>query len=291
MVIACPLENVTVYPELVESSPSTSASTTASAHSLSTRNRNKFPFQNRGAKKAGSKKIYKRCDFDFSHNGTPLFEFNSNTMSQWKGELPPFLEVGELGPFYDGDEYEMMDDREYAEMVKEGMGKGLDWMGQEIEGERKVVSPFAGQWWKVFYEGVSRDAARWCSIRSAMSRGKCRVVVRYTEFEDDYEGQDVEMEGGLFGLGIDLEGSAGGFEGGEGKKIKERLVGRQRLTRSETRRRSGLGMSEVSSSGVVIGVGSAGNGLGESGRSRAVGNTELGASVGKGGKGKGVVKK
>jgi hypothetical protein len=45
---------------------------------------------------------------------------------------------------------------------------------------------------------------------------------------------------------------------GESRKIKERLVGRGRMTRSETRRRSGLGMGEVSSSGVVMGIGAAG---------------------------------
>jgi len=105
--------------------------------------------------------------------------------------------------------------------------------------------------------------------------------------EDGDGDADVEMEDRVFGLGIEFEdGSAGGGLG-VGKK-RERLVGRQRVTRSEARRRSGLGMSEMSSGGVVMGVGAP---LGESARSRVVGNKDLGAAgggvgigVGKGGK-------
>ena len=68
--------------------------------------------------------------------------------------------------------------------------------------------------------------------------------------------------------------------GGKGK-IRERIVGRQRLTRSETRRRSGLGIGG-SVSGVAIGIGA--GVLGESSRSRGVGNKDLGKEKKKGGK-------
>jgi hypothetical protein len=111
-------------------------------------------------------------------------------------------------------------------------------------------------------------------------------VVRYEEFAGDAglgDGEeggvvDVEMEDRVFGLGIEFEeGSGGGGLGGVLGKKRERLGGRQRVTRSEARRRSGLGLSAVSSGGVVMGVGAP---VGESAKSRAVGNKDLGAGGG-----------
>jgi len=192
-------------------------------------------------------------------------------------ELPPFLEVGEIGPFYSGDEHEIFSDADCEAKIKQSGGDNKKyWLGPE-QGGNKVESPYKGQWWEVFYQQIAVDAARWEGIRAAMSRGKCRVVIRYTEFTEDinFESDSLAMAigcevEGLFGLGIGgLDaGALGG--GGEGKKIKERIAGRQRLTRSETRRRSGLGLSEVSSSGVVVGIGGpgavgAGKGKGKSG--------------------------
>ncbi|KAE9365776.1 hypothetical protein N431DRAFT_472371 [Stipitochalara longipes BDJ] len=241
MVFASPLENVTSYPEAVDAQP---------PRQMSLSSLPKFR-PSSSYQHSGGRKVYKRRDFDFSHNGCPVFEFNTSSSTLFPSTssqtaIPQFLEVGEIGPFYAGDEFSLCDEKEFDERIKAAEVKV-----EGEEGVRKVESPFQGQWWKVFYEGVSEDVARWEGIRSAMARGKCRVVVRYTEFEDDRDKMDIDP------VGLGLSGFEGGFGGGmgEGKKIKERLVGRQRLTRSETRRRSGLGMSEVCSSGVVMGVG------------------------------------
>jgi hypothetical protein len=271
LVFACPLENVTAYPEALDTQSSSSTS------SLPTRNR--FPSSS-SAKRSG-KKIYKRRDFDFSHNGLPIFEFNNTTGGMFNGddgsELPPFLEVGEIGPFHSGDEHEIFSDADCEAKIRPSGGENKEyWLGPE-QGGNKVESPYKGQWWEVFYQQIAADAARWEGIRAAMSRGKCRVVIRYTEFTEDiyFESDSLAMAigcevEGLFGLGIGgLDAGALGA-GGEGKKIKERIAGRQRLTRSETRRRSGLGLSEVSSSGAIVGIGGpgavgAGKGKGKSG--------------------------
>ncbi|KAH8749293.1 hypothetical protein BGZ57DRAFT_915253 [Hyaloscypha finlandica] len=269
LVFACPLENVTAYPEALDTQSSTDTSSFSS--------RTKFLFSSR----RGGKKIYKRKDFDFSHNGLPIFEFNNTTGGMFNGddgsELLPFLEVGEIGPFYSGDEHDIFSDADCEVKIGQSGGDNKKYWLDPEQGGNKVESPYKGQWWEVFYQQIAVDAARWEGIRAAMSRGKCRVVIRYTEFTEDinFESDSLAMAigcevGGLFGLGIGgLDAGALGA-GGEGKKIKERIAGRQRLTRSETRRRSGLGLSEVSSSGVIVGIGGpgavgAGKGKGKSG--------------------------
>lgn len=253
MVFACPLDNVTSYPEAVDTQQ---APPSSSSNPLSCRSKRALLINKNGL--GASKKAYKRRDFDFSHNGVPVFEFNSSTSGLFPSHenLPPFLEIGELGPFYHGDEFSLLSDAEFEHKVKSvEENRTENWLGEVVEGGNDLQSPYSGQWWKVFYESVGRDAARWEGIRGAMGRGRCRVVLRYAEFEVDPDSQNNfgEMDVDAIGLGIGGLENVGG--GGEGKKIRERLVGRQRLTRSETRRRSGLGMSEVSSSGVVVGIG------------------------------------
>jgi hypothetical protein len=266
LVFACPLENVTAYAEAADTQSSTSAT---SASDLSGRRR----FLDSGEAKAG-KKIYKRRDFDFSHNGLPVFEFSSRAGGGFAAddgrecELPPFLEVGEIGPFYDGDGYEFYSDVSVEAKIRGGQEETM----QKVVGvgmtEKGIECPYKGQWWKVFYEQLAADAARWDRIRAAMSRGKCRIVVRYTAFESESESEsegiamaiDTEAEG-IFDVGLGIGGLQSGSAGpGERKKIKERLVGRQRLTRSETRRRSGLGMTEVASNRAAVGIGASGAG-------------------------------
>jgi len=219
--------------------------------------------------------VYKRKDFDISHNGLPIFEFNSCSLFNGN-QQPNFLSVEGIGPWYEGDEYEELGKGEYRALVEryleenEGGGKG---MGRP--------SPYRGTWWAEFYRRVGEDAQRWEEIRGAMGRGKCRVVVRWREWvESGGEEEDVEMD-----MGDSSALFHGAGSGGHGrKKIKERLAGRHsRLTRSETRRRSQLGFSQsASASGVAIGIGGAG--LGESLRSRALGNRELKKGRGGGGK-------
>lgn len=88
------------------------------------------------------------------------------------------------------------------------------------------------------------DRAMWRSVRRAMGRGKCRVVIRWSEFECG-DVKDVDM-GELAGRGVK----------------------HKRITRSETRRRSGLGFG----GGEVIGGSAA---LADSTRARALGNKDL----------------
>ena len=51
--------------------------------------------------------------------------------------------------------------------------------------DRSTEVPHArvGKWWDMFYEEVYKEEARWRRIRECMSRGKCRVVIRWVEAE------------------------------------------------------------------------------------------------------------
>ncbi|PMD35020.1 hypothetical protein L207DRAFT_638481 [Hyaloscypha variabilis F] len=275
MVFACPLSNVVAYPEALDAQPPSQCTILSRASRPSSQNQN----QN------GGKKLYKRRDFDFSRNGIPIFEFHapsfpsppstsSSTQTSHQLAHQQFLSIGEIGPFYPGDLCSPLPEAEYIQNIKSFQDKAKAKAeaiaaGRDGEEERKVVSPWSGQWWKVFYEGVSGEVGRWEGVKASMGRGKCRVVVRFTEWEGEDEGErmDLDREEGV-GLGLSgVEGvgmGLGGMGMGESRKIKERLVGRGRMTRSETRRRSGLGMGEVSSSGVVMGIGAAGGVKGKS---------------------------
>ena len=103
---------------------------------------------------------------------------------------------------------------------------------------------------------MAKDVERWEKIRTAMGRSKCRVVVRWTETVD---------EQGKF-----VDGTSSGKQFGDKKGALAK-----RLTRSETRRRSVLGVSETPvglAIGGVVGVGA----MGESTKSRAAGNFRAG---------------
>jgi hypothetical protein len=254
---------------------------------------------NGGAAQRG-KKLHKRKDFDFSHQGTPLFEFSSLDLfptTSTSEQTRSFLSVENLRRFFHGeDEYEEFSDEEYKSVIRQwedagymlgdrdkdggrdrngaGVDRG-DGMDREEghEREKELPSPYKGHWWKCFYEGMYRDAARWNRVRAAMGMGMCRVVVRWVEYQSDPttsasgglgDREDLEMGGMGVGVGLGI-----GVRGG-------------RLTRSESRRRSQLGVSSTSGCGTVIGIGSGsggeGNmgvskeiidGLGESARSRA----------------------
>jgi hypothetical protein len=288
LVFACPTAHVTSYPSVVEE-PSTEPETNPD-----------YPVLRNGNRGARGKKIHKRKDFDFSHQGTPLFEFSSvdlfptSSPSTSGSQTRSFLSVENLGRFFHGqDEYEEFSDEEYKSVIEKWEdngyrlcdgrdrawgrvkgGDGVDRDGEEgHQREKELPSPYKGQWWKFFYEGMYRDAARWNKVRAAMGMGMCRVVVRWVEYQSDPttsasgglgDREDLEMGGMGVGVGLGI-----GVRGG-------------RLTRSESRRRSQLGVSSTSGCGTVIGIGSGsggeGNmgvskeiidGLGESARSRA----------------------
>ena len=143
-----------------------------------------------------------------------------------------------------------------------GEGGGPD-VATGVKGSKikEMPAPNRGKWWEVFYKSMYADCRKWEKVRTAMGRGKCRVVIRWEErertAEEDDDGMDIRMG-----------------EAGKGRcrvpKGKERMAfGKHaRMTRSETRRRSALGLGGESSSGIVIGVG-------ETGRSRALANKDL----------------
>lgn len=143
----------------------------------------------------------------------------------------------------------------------------------EGEGEGGSDSPSVrkGKWWSAFYKGMYADEARWERIREAMSRGKCRVVVRWVErdlfaaprepglaeammgLEEDGDAA-VLSHAGVVGLGVTLDAAASGSGGG--RKIKERLAGRKTSSRNLLRRSAlALGAEALGSNGHVMGVG------------------------------------
>jgi len=180
-----------------------------------------------------------------------------------------------MGGWDERDEHMPYTEEEYTQAMKEreessalagnGTSKnGLYGLKDQDEAD-ELPGPNKGLWWKRFYESIYADVGRWKKVRSAMGRGKCRVVVRWVELEAQPEDEfDVILEGGEgvglgmgVGLGIGM-GSGGGVssvKGTMGKrklKPKERLVmdKQARVTRSETRKHSALGL-EVMSTGVV----------------------------------------
>ncbi|KAH7346813.1 hypothetical protein BKA65DRAFT_585886 [Rhexocercosporidium sp. MPI-PUGE-AT-0058] len=320
VVFACPASNVTEYPDCKDDSappdpqsPSTSyiyslapsyRSSNSNAHPLYSSNSN-----TRTRSTSSAKKFYKRKDYDFSFQGTPLFEFSSATLfstpSQPRHEI---LSIDALGSWYPSDSFGLCDLAEYQARLRawddevENLSREERKEDDRAYRDRSAEEPHArkGVWWEKFYEGVYREEGRWRRIRECMSRGKCRIVVRWVESEmsppslsgstfqarnrskktspnlgfssDDADGDSDMSEGagdalglGLgIGLGVRLNGNSGNR--GDGKKIKERLAGRRavsgpaRVTRSEARRRSGLGVFSTSQetvvgSGVLIGVG------------------------------------
>lgn len=202
-----------------------------------------------------------------------------------------FLSVEGIGGWHEEDPFEACGQREWQHKMDE-WGIEVDDLGREEKREDEQIGrvraseapcAYQGVWWTKFYERVYEDEARWRRIREAMARGKCRVIIRWSEFEDDaadeddglgYGEGDEDMEGvGTESIGLGVRLNGGSLSSSSGKKIKERLVGRRacvqgnRVTRAETRRRSGLGVFSSSqenlglgTSGILIGSGVGGGG-------------------------------
>ena len=253
VVFAAPKAHVTSYPEAIENLEAPSPP---------------YPFT------GTSKSVEKRIDYDFSFSGVPIFEFSSADMFSHTSKRTEFLSIEQMGGWYENDPFQEYTKEEYRRMCSlwedgewgspssTAVGEGLD---DEGNPKASMPAPNQGVWWRVFYQRMYEDCARWEKVKKAMGRGKCRVVVRWNERagEDGVEmgiGGPVSAEHGL-GLG--------------GKKVTHG----KRLTRSETRRRSGLGLSDPST-GVQIGVGGCGTTLSESFKSRAAGNRDLGRGAG-----------
>jgi hypothetical protein len=253
LVFAAPKAHITSYPEAIENLETPSSP---------------YPF-------AGtSKNVEKRIDYDFSFSGVPIFEFSSADMFSHTSKRTEFLSIEQMGGWYENDPFQEYTKEEYKRMYslwEDGewgsrSGTAAD-EGFDDEGNPKasMPAPNRGFWWNVFYQRMHEDCARWENVKKAMGRGKCRVVVRWNERAG---GEDVEMV-----IGGAVDGKQGLGLGG--KKVAQG----KRLTRSETRRCSGLGLNDPSS-GVQIGVGGSGAALSETIKSRAAGNRELGRVAG-----------
>jgi hypothetical protein len=228
LVFAAPLAHVTVYPESIEKdAASPEAPGTA------------------GFEQDGGKAVHKRIDYDFSHQGAPLFEFSSAGL--FAGQLTDFLSVEKIGAFCAADGYESYSEKEY-----QGLYEAWVQMGGSAEGGAfgKMPCPNRGVWWKEFYRRVGEDCERWRKVRRAMGRGTCRIVLRWVETEDEEDGEEHEEEEEDFGrVGRTLGGRSMGS--GRGYNLKKKLNANsgveekmRRLTRSESRRRSGLGLGD-----------------------------------------------
>ncbi|KAG4427821.1 hypothetical protein IFR05_016695, partial [Cadophora sp. M221] len=323
VVFACPASNVTEYPDCKDDSapPDPPAPSTSYTHSLAPSYLNSASnSRTRTSPPSTAKKIYKRKDYDFSFQGVPIFEFNqSSTFRTPNRPLFNILSIENLGSWYPSDASGFCELPEYQARLR-AWDEEVDALSREERKaddrayrDRGLEDPHAkrGVWWEMFYQEVYREERRWRRVRECMSRGKCRIVVRWVESEsslspslgqkgksngsrsrkrnktspnlgfssDDAEGDedmsdDAGMDLGLglgIGLGVRLNGNSANR--GDGKKIKERLAGRRvasgpaRVTRSEARRRSSLGVFSTSQetvvgSGVLIGIGNGADSVG-----------------------------
>jgi hypothetical protein len=253
LVFACPTAHVTSYPSIIET-PSTSSNPTnpleTSASTQTQTIKPNYPFlrsttttTNNSSRRGSHKKIHKRKDFDFSHQGTPLFEFSSvdlfPTNGQTEAQARSFLSVENLGRFFGSeDEWEECSDEEYKFVVQQwedndyrlgttdtaryGSKGGGDGDGDRCgvkdgdrdeghEREKELPSPYKGLWWKCFYEAMYRDAARWNRVRLAMGMGMCRVVVRWVDYQPNpitsaSEGMKGAGEGMIEGEDAEMSG-------------------------------------------------------------------------------------
>ena len=252
LVFAAPKAHITTYPSNTEN------------HDGSISNR-PHHFTNK------SKKVYKRTDYDFSFSGIPLFEFSSTDIFTATSVRHEFLSIEQMGGWSESDPFSAYSDDEYQRMYS--LWEDGEWdlsadapragrFDKDGRPTAPIPPPNRGAWWKVFYERMATDVERWKMIRTAMGRGKCRVVVRWTETLDE---QGLETNG-LLGVSGKLLGGSNGAQG-------------KRLTRSETRRRSGLSVSETPLGLAIDGVDGLGA-LGESSKLRAGGCLGRAVAVG-----------
>jgi hypothetical protein len=200
VVFAAPLAHVTVYPETVENVP-------PSPETLKWR-----PGR-------PSLKLHKRIDYDFSHDGLPLFEFSSAGL--FDGQRTDFLSVERMRGFCAGDQYKEYSDEEYNAMYEEWLQRG----GIEGGGFGTIPCPCKGVWWREFYRRVGEDYEMWQRVKRAMEKGKCRIVLRWWEFnaaKDDDDNERGGRDGNGDGKGYDGYGNGKGSGNGKGKGKRTR---------------------------------------------------------------------
>ncbi|KAL2070047.1 hypothetical protein VTL71DRAFT_14727 [Oculimacula yallundae] len=319
VVFACPASNITEYPDCKDDSapppPSTihSRSHVPGAPAYFTSQAQTLPHLDTRSSSSSSevKKIYKRKDYDFSFQGIPLFEFSSSALFSVPSRSDfSILSIENIGSWYPSDESGFCTIDEWQSRIRawedeiDNLGREERKVEERAYRERGSEDPSAkrGVWWARFYEGVYAEERRWRRIKECMSRGKCRVVVRWVELEstppmsslgsgfgpalrgkknktsplmdlgDEFGEGDADMndfdDAAInLGLGIDIDHGRTRRGSGENKKFKERIARRRlssgaqaKVTRSEARRRSGLGVFSTSQetvvgAGVLIGIG------------------------------------
>lgn len=140
------------------------------------------------------KKSDLRQDFDFSHHGIPIFEFSSVELLSAlypKGHAPKhgtqFLSVEGLGGYDHYDYCGHLAPRVYLDKLQDREEFPEKWEKNEYGEDRKapagLQSPKSGLWWEEFFKRVGDDKNVWEDIRNAMGRGRCRVVVQWSETE------------------------------------------------------------------------------------------------------------
>jgi hypothetical protein len=198
------------------------------------------------------KTIYKRKDYDLSHQGIPLFEFGGAAKVFGEDSIEQFLSVEALGPWYEGDPYASQKPEDYEELHRrwkqaidedaqeECMELAAQGLSRNIRDPRhEPPTPFQGIWWDRFYKGIYEDAERWRAVRRAMGVGHLRVVVRWVEYEPKYypdlgsSDEDSQMSGmdagGAYGIGDRAEqGNTSGTGMGFGGVRNERRSGLNR---------------------------------------------------------------
>ncbi|KAF7902753.1 hypothetical protein EAF00_002656 [Botryotinia globosa] len=293
--IAVPISNITTYPIQPDTTlpPSLLESTFAhSQHGLPT------------------KKIAKRQDYDFSFQGTPIFEFSTRTLFPQPENPSPntaptadFLSIEVPRPYDPIDPYLefppqvsrnpgllQREVRKYARAA--GVtGEELHTYGDIMVDESGVdvseeVSPNEGIWWCEFYRGITRDRIRWERVKRCMGRGRCRVVLRWQDAPDETKrlgGRSSSSTASGIGLGVSrkiseaervMQEMSRESMGGMGKKRR----GRKSMQTSHANTTSSVGLGVMNTN-----VGShshshahmrsrSGEALRDSLRARAIGN-------------------
>ncbi|TGO30667.1 hypothetical protein BPAE_0004g01260 [Botrytis paeoniae] len=293
--IAVPLSNITVYPIQPDTTlpPSLLEPTFShSQHGLPT------------------KKIAKRQDYDFSFQGTPIFEFSTRKLfPQPENPFPntaptaDFLSIEVPRPYDPSDPYLAFPaqvsqnpgllQREVRKYARAAGVKGgeLRTYGDMMTDESGVdvseeVSPNEGIWWCEFYRRITRDRIRWERVKRCMGRGRCRVVLRWQDVSDGMKrlgGRSSSSSSSGIGLGVSgkqseaervMQEMSRKNTGGMGKKRR----GRKSMQTSHANTSSSVGLGVMnayvgshSHSQTHMRSGS-GEALRDSLRARAIGN-------------------
>jgi len=172
-----------------------------------------------------SNTINKRTDIDLSFSGLPIFEFSPKSteseLSTWSSYITTLATHPSIASLPTSKyETELL-------RLEKLHSDGIDGFWLSVDGAEKR-----------FNEGLIKEVEKWQEIKACMGRGKCRLVLRWSESK--VEAEDGEAFEGLgMGLGGEI-GATGGFK---------------RTTRSQSRNRSALSKEIGVGNGVLMGVG------------------------------------